>query len=210
MTADLPLAALHQMLSRKRDGPERVGVFWILVTDTWAKALIAPELSEPGGPGGVYGPMVTVKRLCPRINSWVVSPVKVVRMSELRLEAMPDSSPVKLSVPEWPEVVSRRNSVRVYCLLVKTSGLLGGAVLTTWRLVATMSESPEALWSLSSVNLIYPVPGASAGTIDGLRDQLYCQGMNSARPDAAGASNQTKAAQRKTAACRIRVAPFHP
>ena len=28
------------------------------------------------------------------------------------------------------------------------------------------------------------------------RDQLYCQGMNSARPDGAGASNQTKAAQR--------------
>src|SRR5437016_1793256 len=137
----------------------------MLATDTWAKALIAPELSEPGGPGGVYGPMATVKRLCPRTNSWVVSPVKVVRMCELRLEAVPYNSPVKLSVPDWPELVSRRNSVRVYGLLVKTSGWFGGAVLTTWRLVATMSVSPEALWRLSSVSLTYPVPGASAGTV---------------------------------------------
>ena len=34
------------------------GVFWIFVTDTWAKALIAPWLLESGGPGGVNGPMV--------------------------------------------------------------------------------------------------------------------------------------------------------
>src|SRR5262245_33093795 len=131
------------MPRQARTSVEGSGVFWMLETDTWAKALIAPLLVESGGPGGVNGPMVTVKRLCPRINSLVVSPVKVVRMWELRLEAVPCSSPVKSRVPDWPDVVSRRNSVRVYGLFVKTSGLAGGAVLTTWRLVATMSESPE-------------------------------------------------------------------
>src|SRR5947209_14068073 len=95
-------------------------------------------------------------------------------------EIVPLSSPWKDTVPDFPEWTSSRKSVKVNGLFVKVSGALGGAVLNTLRLVATTSVSPDVACRVSSVRVMVPVPGASAWMTDGLRDQLYFQGMNSA------------------------------